>query len=55
MQILKKNGEPININLKTIALWAAVISGGYTMGANYPDLNPAQLINLTTPCEVSNG
>jgi hypothetical protein len=47
------NGK--QINLKTIALWAAVISGGYTLGANYPQLNPNQLLNLSNPCEVSNG
>jgi uncharacterized protein (DUF433 family) len=42
------NGKQINV--KTILLWAAVISGGYTLGANYPDLNPAQLLPI---CECA--
>ena len=48
--MLNVNVNGKQINLKTIALWAAVISGGYTLGANYPDLNPAQLIPAATEC-----
>jgi hypothetical protein len=43
IQLLDKNGNPLKINLKTILFAAAIGFGGFTGGANFPDLNPLNL------------
>lgn len=42
------NGQQLNI--KKLLIGAAIIYGGYSIGANYPQLNPMQLIPDAVEC-----
>lgn len=52
--MLSVNVNGKQINLKTALTWAAIVFGGYAVGANYPQLNPAQLIPSAVECVDAN-
>ena len=46
IQLLDKNGNPLTLNIKSLALAAVLGLGVFTVGASYPGLNPMGLIEV---------